>query len=494
MSGPPTTTVTVSGAGFGTYEAVDIYFGTTDEALASTSGTGNFAGIAVQVPASAVPGTAYLTAVGRHSGVSARAQFSVSTSWAQYRYSGKHDGSNPYENVLSASNVSGIDMVWSFPTGSAVSSSPAVADGVVYIGSQDYNVHALNAATGAKVWSFPTGAPVDASPAVADGVVYIGSQDHNVYALSAATGAKVWSFPTGAFVESSPAVADGVVYIGSGDGNVYALNAATGAKVWSFNTGVVIAGPAVANGVVYAGQPQNVYALNAATGAKVWSFTIFTPYPLVSSPAVADGVVYIGSGDGNVYALSAATGAKVWSFPASPPGAPSCPRRRWRTGWSTSARATTTCTLSAPPPGPRSGASPPGAPSSPRRRWRTGWSTSARATTTCTLSAPPPGPRSGASPPGAPSSPRRRWRTGRSTSARATATFTRSALPAGSQPSGDRPPDSFTRITHCDRTMASNPDRGPRSWLSRSPRRMPRLSGRGPGPRMSSACWRWWYD
>ena len=70
--------MTVSGAGFGAYEAVDIYFGTADQALASASGTGNFAGLAVQVPASAVPGRAYLTAVGRHSGLSAQAQFLVS--------------------------------------------------------------------------------------------------------------------------------------------------------------------------------------------------------------------------------------------------------------------------------------------------------------------------------------------------------------------------------------------------------------------------------
>ncbi len=78
MTGAPATTVTVSGAGFGAYEAVDIYFGTADQALASASGTGNFAGLAVQVPASAVPGRAYLTVVGRHSGLSAQAQFSVS--------------------------------------------------------------------------------------------------------------------------------------------------------------------------------------------------------------------------------------------------------------------------------------------------------------------------------------------------------------------------------------------------------------------------------
>ena len=69
---------------------------------------------------------------------------------------------------------------------------------------------------------------MDSCPAVANGVVYIGSEDDNVYALNAATGSKIWSYPTGNQVESSPAVANGVVYVGSDDNNVYALNATTG--------------------------------------------------------------------------------------------------------------------------------------------------------------------------------------------------------------------------------------------------------------------------
>jgi outer membrane protein assembly factor BamB len=58
---------------------------------------------------------------------------------------------------------------------------------------------------------------------VANGVVYVGSDDYNVYALNAKTGAKLWSYTTGSVVESSPAVANGVVYVGSDDGNVYAF-------------------------------------------------------------------------------------------------------------------------------------------------------------------------------------------------------------------------------------------------------------------------------
>jgi outer membrane protein assembly factor BamB len=54
-------------------------------------------------------------------------------------------------------------------------------------------------------------------------VVYIGSDDNNLYALSASTGAPLWNYTTGGSVESSPAVANGVVYVGSDDGNVYAF-------------------------------------------------------------------------------------------------------------------------------------------------------------------------------------------------------------------------------------------------------------------------------
>jgi eukaryotic-like serine/threonine-protein kinase len=44
-------------------------------------------------------------------------------------------------------------------------------------------VYALNAKTGAKLWSYATGSPVNSSPAVANGVVYVGSEDGNVYAF-----------------------------------------------------------------------------------------------------------------------------------------------------------------------------------------------------------------------------------------------------------------------------------------------------------------------
>jgi outer membrane protein assembly factor BamB len=236
-TGPPTINLQISGSGFPAFAAIDIYFDTTDLALAAASSTGSFSGIEIQVPASALPGTNWVTGVARVSGEAAQATFDVQTNWPQFHIGPAHSGHNVYENVLSTTTVGSLDLLWSYTTGSAVISSPAVVNGVVYVGSYDHSVYALNATTGAKLWRFTTGGVVTSSPAVVDGVVYVGSNDHNVYALNATTGAKLWEFATGLYVSDGPTVANGVVYVGSSDANVYALNATTGAKLWQFTTG-----------------------------------------------------------------------------------------------------------------------------------------------------------------------------------------------------------------------------------------------------------------
>jgi outer membrane protein assembly factor BamB len=58
-------------------------------------------------------------------------------------------------------------------------------------------------------WKYATESIVTPS-ATHNGIVYIGSYDHNVYALNANTGTKVWSYTTGNSVFSSPTVANGI--------------------------------------------------------------------------------------------------------------------------------------------------------------------------------------------------------------------------------------------------------------------------------------------
>jgi outer membrane protein assembly factor BamB len=136
--------------------------------------------------------------------------------------------------VLNPKNVVNLGVKWIYHLGEPNGSSPAVMDGVVYVAGGP--LYAIDAHTGALLWSYVVNGS-SVPPAVADGIVYFGSADDNVYALNARNGAPLWTFNTGAFVSSSPAVVDGVLYIGSGDGKLYALNAHTGAKLWSYTTG-----------------------------------------------------------------------------------------------------------------------------------------------------------------------------------------------------------------------------------------------------------------
>ncbi len=102
----------------------------------------------------------------------------------------------------------------------------------VYIGSNDNNLYAFNASTGALLWSYTTGGEITGAPAVVHGIVYLGSMDGKLYALKAKTGTLLWSYTTAGSIQGSPAISNSVVYIGSGQhsvlsGTLYALNAST---------------------------------------------------------------------------------------------------------------------------------------------------------------------------------------------------------------------------------------------------------------------------
>src|SRR5439155_370499 len=144
-----------------------------------------------------LPGTHWVTAVGRTSGLSAQSPFLVQTAWSMFRDVASHKAWNATENVLGPNTIGGLGQAWTAATGLSVYSSPAVANGTVYVGSNDGKLYALDASSGAVLWSTATGSIVVSSPAVANGVVYVGSGDHNVYAFNATTGATLWITSTG---------------------------------------------------------------------------------------------------------------------------------------------------------------------------------------------------------------------------------------------------------------------------------------------------------
>jgi outer membrane protein assembly factor BamB len=118
---------------------------------------------------------------------------------------------------------------WTFDTGGEVHSTASLdpsAGTIIYIGSNDGKLHAINPDGTPKTgnWPFSTGGNVVSSPVVgSDGTVFVGSEDSNIYAINP-DGTKKWRVQTGAQVQASPAVGDkDVVYVGSNDGHLYAI-------------------------------------------------------------------------------------------------------------------------------------------------------------------------------------------------------------------------------------------------------------------------------
>jgi eukaryotic-like serine/threonine-protein kinase len=249
----------------------------------------------------------------------------LSVNWPQYLYDATHSGCNPYETILSASTVGNLTIKWRYGTeeNNGVATAPVLVNGVVYIATLTDSLtgllSAVDAGTGNLIWSYNLATSFTSSPSVANGIIYIGS-GVGIHAISSA-GTPVWYFNTNAAVAASPVIVNGVVYERAVDGTVYALNASTGAVIWQYATGGFFdidsgSSPAVASGVVYVGpvgaSDNNIYALDAATGALIWQYT--TPDFIYSSPTVANGKVYFGCLDNNVYALDAKTGALVWKY------------------------------------------------------------------------------------------------------------------------------------------------------------------------------------
>src|SRR5205085_8611677 len=115
----------------------------------------------------------------------------ISSLGAMFGFDPQHTRFNPDEHILSPTNVSHLVPYWTAPTGGYVYSSPAVANGVIYVGS-DKLLYAFDAKTGQILWSTSTGGSVNSSAAIASGVVYVVADFSRLYAFDATRGKTLW--------------------------------------------------------------------------------------------------------------------------------------------------------------------------------------------------------------------------------------------------------------------------------------------------------------
>jgi outer membrane protein assembly factor BamB len=188
-------------------------------------------------------------------------------------------------------------------------SSPAVADGDVYIQSSTNGLLAFSAngstdCTGTEysgqwgkictpLWAgttgrdYPNGNEAGPTPAVANGIVYIGDRAGEVYAFNAISGTLEWSFATGGAIDSSVVIAgntaaDAVAFVGCSTGltgqtcthSLFALNAARGGPpLWTADTGGSVDTPPI---IADAGTGSGTAAVYASSGNQLCAYALST--------------------------------------------------------------------------------------------------------------------------------------------------------------------------------------------------------------------------
>lgn len=219
-----------------------------------------------------------------------------------------------YDGNLYALDVQRGEPLWKYATQGGIVSSPLVADDLVFFGSEDNLLHALHMRTGRIKWSHSTQGRIRSSPRLAYEHLFFGSDDGLFYALRARTGRVAWQFDAEAPIRSSAAISGGTLFFGDEEGYLYALDAASGEVKWKYQAGgKITSSPTVGEDLTLVGcRDSHIYALDLEEGGLIWRYR--TEGPVISSPAVARGVVYIGSTDHRLYALEAKTGKPKWDY------------------------------------------------------------------------------------------------------------------------------------------------------------------------------------
>jgi outer membrane protein assembly factor BamB len=252
-----------------------------------------------------------------------------------------------------------LEILWTFKAKDSVEAAAAIADGVVYVGSLDEHLYALQLKSGDKIWDYKAG-PIAAPPSLRGDFVYVGDSDGTFHCVDAASGKKKWSYETGGEIKSGVNFSGATILFGSSDEHLYCLGK-DGALAWKFEVsgGPVLGTPVVVDGCTFAaGCDSTLHVIEVASGKEKDKLDLggqvaasaavvadrlyvgtmtnqvlgvdwkkptldwkFEPedraQPFYSSAAVTDKLVIVGSRDRLVHALDRKTGKEEWNFPTN---------------------------------------------------------------------------------------------------------------------------------------------------------------------------------
>ena len=218
-----------------------------------------------------------------------------------------------YDNNLYALNGSNGNFLWKYATDGGIVSRPVTADNTVFIGSEDKRLHAVSIRTGKVAWTYYTEGPIRCSPRIAEGHLFVGSDDHYLHAVNIASSRRVWRVEATEPVRSTPCIANDYVYFGCEGGDFYCADFRGEIKRRFKAKRGITSSPVVANGVAFFGcLDTSFYALDAKSGWVIWRFRMGKGS--ISSPAKVDNFIFTGSADGFIYCMDAGNAKEIWRF------------------------------------------------------------------------------------------------------------------------------------------------------------------------------------
>ncbi len=235
-------------------------------------------------------------------------------SWPIFR------GSGDLRGLADTPLADSLMLAWKFKTGGPIRSSAVIDDGLVFIGSSDGCVYAIELRTGTKLWRFQTGGEVEGPPWVVDGVVFAGTVDGSLYALDAKSGSLKWEYKTEGKIHSSANwfyAKDGSslrILVGSYDGKLHCVDGSSGEFLWSYQTDNYINGAAAVSDdrVVFGGCDGLIHVIKATDPSQ--RDTINSDSYIAGSVAIRAGRAYVGNYDGLFVCADIKKARILWQY------------------------------------------------------------------------------------------------------------------------------------------------------------------------------------
>ncbi|AWB28428.1 PQQ-binding-like beta-propeller repeat protein [Halococcoides cellulosivorans] len=216
--------------------------------------------------------------------------------------------------TIYAVDASNGEEIWRFEPDSEGRFPLAVADETVYSIDETSTIYAINATSGEEQWRRTPSADIKRStPVIGDGILYLGTGEGDLLALDADDGSNVWRRSLGTGSVGPVAIADGTLFLPGQEKSLIALTASDGHEEWRRSVSATLSGPpVVADDIVYVVAGQTLYTFDASNGDEGWQFetreVLFGDYErgwVNSGLAVVDDLVYVATAPGDLYALQA---------------------------------------------------------------------------------------------------------------------------------------------------------------------------------------------